>query len=71
MTKEAVHLDTEALRERFRAREDRVLEDSPYATHSYESKGREHPLEPCPMRTEFQRDRDRIMHCQSFRRLMY
>ncbi len=35
------------------------------------TKGREHPCEPCPVRTEFQRDRDRIIHCKSFRRLMH
>ena len=44
---------------------------SPYATRSSATRGRVYPMEPCPMRTEFQRDRDRIIHCQSFRRLMY
>ncbi|MBP3665927.1 MAG: deoxyguanosinetriphosphate triphosphohydrolase [Clostridia bacterium] len=44
---------------------------SSVATRSSASRGREHPMEPCPMRSEFQRDRDRIIHCQSFRRLMY
>ena len=44
---------------------------SPVATRSSASRGREHPMEPCPLRSEFQRDRDRIIHCQSFRRLMY
>ena len=44
---------------------------SPYATRTSASRGRELPMEPCPMRGEFQRDRDRIIHCQSFRRLMY
>lgn len=43
---------------------------SPYACLSASTRGREKPCEPCPMRTEFQRDRDRIIHCQSFRRLM-
>ena len=33
--------------------------------------GRLTPVEPCPVRTEFQRDRDRITHCKSFRRLMH
>ncbi len=31
--------------------------------------GRLYPEEKCPYRTEFQRDRDRILHCNSFRRL--
>ena len=44
---------------------------SPCATRTSSSRGRETPMEPCPMRSEFQRDRDRIIHCQSFRRLMY
>lgn len=44
---------------------------SPFAVKSSETKGREHPIAPCDMRTEFQRDRDRIIHCKSFRRLKY
>jgi dGTPase len=42
---------------------------SPYATHSRESKGRRIKEEGCEIRTAFQRDRDRILHCKSFRRL--
>ncbi len=43
---------------------------SPYAALAAESRGRERPTEPDPVRTEFQRDRDRIIHlCRSFRRL--
>lgn len=30
-----------------------------------------YPLDPCPIRTEYQRDRDRIIHCKSFRRLKH
>lgn len=44
---------------------------SPYAAKSAESRGREEPLEPSPVRTEFQRDRDRIIHCKAFRRLKH
>ncbi len=44
---------------------------SPHATRSDMSRGRDIPMSPCPMRSEFQRDRDRITHSQSFRRLMY
>ncbi len=44
---------------------------SKFATKSAESKGRQVFTEPCPMRTVFQRDRDRIIHCKSFRRLKH
>ncbi|MGN1031776.1 MAG: deoxyguanosinetriphosphate triphosphohydrolase [Butyricicoccaceae bacterium] len=40
-----------------------------WATLAQDSRGREQPLEPCALRTCFQRDRDRILHCKSFRRL--
>lgn len=43
---------------------------SKYAFLTSQTKGRDYPYVPCDMRTEFQRDRDRIIHCQSFRRLM-
>lgn len=43
---------------------------SPYATLSSESKGRLQPISEDLLRSEFQRDRDRIIHCKSFRRLM-
>ena len=49
--------------------EERTL--SPYAFRTAETKGRAYPCERCHLRTEFQRDRDRIIHSQSFRRLMY
>ena len=42
---------------------------SPYAKKSVDTLGREREEEPCPMRTDFQRDRDRIIHCKAFRRL--
>lgn len=44
---------------------------SPFAKLSSETLGREKPIEPCPVRTEFVRDRDRIIHCKSFRRLKH
>ena len=42
---------------------------SPFATLSMNSKGRLRPEEPCDIRPVFQRDRDRIIHSKSFRRL--
>ncbi len=38
---------------------------------SAETRGREYPIDPCPVRTAFVRDRDRIIHCKSFRRLKH
>jgi dGTPase len=54
---------------RLREHEERWL--SPLAVRSYETRGRAQPEEPCLLRTPFQRDRDRIVHTKSFRRLMH
>ena len=44
---------------------------SEFACLSENTKGREQLCAPCTTRTEFQRDRDRIIHCKAFRRLMH
>ncbi len=44
---------------------------SPYAVRSNISRGRLREEAPCPVRTAFQRDRDRIIHCKAFRRLKH
>lgn len=44
---------------------------SKYACLSENTKGRERAESPCDFRTDFQRDRDRIIHCNSFRRLKH
>lgn len=44
---------------------------SPYAVKSRTSKGRIRYESPSPVRTAFQRDRDRIIHCKAFRRLKH
>ncbi len=44
---------------------------SPYAAQSRDSMGRDRDEEQDDIRTVYQRDRDRILHCKSFRRLMH
>ncbi len=44
---------------------------APYAAQPDHSKGRQHPEAPAQARSEFQRDRDRIIHSTAFRRLEY
>jgi dGTPase len=56
------------IRQWLEAREESL---SPCAVKSRDSKGRARPEPPSPVRTAFQRDRDRIIHCKSFRRLKH
>src|SRR5436309_2166936 len=56
------------VRERIEARE---LLLSPLAAKSTYSRGRPRPDEPSPTRSEFQRDRDRVIHSKAFRRLKH
>ena len=56
-------------RERLMKNEELLL--SAYATRSADSKGRAVYEKPCDFRTDFQRDRDRIIHCNAFRRLKH
>jgi dGTPase len=57
----------DAFEARIREHEERWL--SRLAVRSYETRGRARREEPCPLRTPFQRDRDRILHSKPFRRL--
>src|SRR5947209_3471759 len=57
-----------AFARRVREEEERRL--SPAAARSYPAR-RVHPEEDCSLRTPFQRDRDRIVHCKAFRRLKH
>jgi dGTPase len=56
-------------REQLEQRERQTL--APYAQFSAESRGRVHPEPRALWRTEYQRDRDRVIHSRAFRRLEY
>ena len=62
-------MSEKSVRDRFLEQERERLSEFAFLTAN--TRGRDNPCEPCEIRTEFQRDRDRIIHCQSFRRLMY
>lgn len=55
------------IREELEQREDEIL--APWAMHSKDTKGRDRAEAQCDIRPVFQRDRDRILHSKSFRRL--
>ncbi len=57
------------VRERIEEQERSTL--SPRASLVADSRGRERPEEPCSIRTDYQRDRDRIVHSKAFRRLKH
>lgn len=57
------------IREELEQIENSIL--SPYAKKSAETLGRTKPEEKCELRTDFQRDRDRIIHSKAFRRLKH
>lgn len=62
-------MDNLSIREIYEKTEEKLL--SPKAQLSSRSKGRLKPEEPCPVRSAFQHDRDRILHSKAFRRLQY
>lgn len=55
------------IREQLEAREQEIL--APWAAHSVNTKGRLRDEPKDDLRPDFQRDRDRILHCKAFRRL--
>jgi dGTPase len=59
----------DAFEARIREQEETTL--SPLAVRSYEARGRAEEDDECRLRTPFQRDRDRIVHSKSFRRLKH
>lgn len=56
-------------REHIEQVERQILSDR--AALAAESRGRERAEAPCEFRTDFQRDRDRVLHCKAFRRLKH
>ncbi len=58
-----------SIREEYEAQE--ALWLSPLAVKSRDTRGRAVPVKPCEIRTDFQRDRDRLIHCKAFRRLKF
>ena len=58
-----------SIREAFEERERGFI--SPFGCASARSRGREVAEDPCPIRTVFQQDRDRIVYSNAFRRLKY
>ncbi len=67
--KEEIEVMIVSVRQRLEENERLLL--APGATLAANSLGRERPEEPDPVRTCFMRDRDRIIHCKSFRRLKH
>ncbi len=61
--------ETKLIRQEMEAWEEKYL--SKYASHSVDSRGRDRDEPQCDIRPVYQRDRDRILHCKSFRRLMH
>ncbi|MCX7616902.1 deoxyguanosinetriphosphate triphosphohydrolase [Tepidiforma sp.] len=61
-------MDLNVVRRRLEAAEASL---SPYAARTATSRGRKRPEAPSPLRTEYQRDRDRILHTKAFRRLKH
>src|SRR5215208_3337356 len=64
----SAHVTDPAFEARIRAAEEDAF--APVATRSYPAE-RERPEDDCGLRTPFQRDRDRIVHCKAFRRLKH
>jgi dGTPase len=64
-----VGVGKQSVRERTEDIERQILAET--ATLSMESKGRDRAEEPDPLRTSFQLDRDRLVHCKAFRRLKH
>ena len=65
-----MNTELKTIKEQLEEREYEIL--SPYATKCKDSKGRAKPrIDEFEIRTEFQRDRDKILHSKSFRRLKH
>lgn len=65
----SVDVQMESVRQQLEANEERLV--GPRGQRSVESRGRRHPIKTCELRTAYMRDRDRILHSKSFRRLSH
>ena len=61
-------MDLTVVRQRLLDAEERL---SPFAARAATSRGRKRVEDPSPVRTDYQRDRDRILHTKAFRRLKH
>jgi len=69
MTEDPILVNLEEPEDRIRDFDRKIL--APYAAFSRQTRGRQYPQKEHPLRSPFQRDRDRVIHSAAFRRMEY